>query len=58
MNEPQHGMIGIRTALILFAVLIAASCLTLKGPALVFALLIVGALAAKAVVHYLRQRIE
>lgn len=51
-------MIGIRAALILFAVLIVASCLTLKGPALVIALLIVGALAAKAIVHYFRRRIE
>lgn len=56
--EPERGVIGIRTALILFAVLITASCLTLKGTALVIALLIVGALAAKAVVHYFRQRIE
>ena len=56
--EPERGMIGIRAALILFAVLIAASCLALKGAALVIALLIVGALAAKSIVHYLRGRIE
>ena len=58
MPEPERGVIGVRGALILFAVLIAASCFTLKGPALVIALLIVGALAAKSVVHYFRRRIE
>lgn len=58
MPEPERGVIGIRTALILFAVLIAASCLALRGTALVIALLIVGALAAKSIVHYFRGRIE
>jgi hypothetical protein len=58
MSQPEQGVISIRTALILFAVLTAASCFALKGPALVIALLIIGALAAKAIVHYFRRRIE
>jgi hypothetical protein len=57
-TEPERGVIGIRTAIILYAVLIAASFFALKGTALVIALLIVGALAAKSVVHYFRQKIE
>ncbi|MBV8073246.1 MAG: hypothetical protein JO270_25340 [Acidobacteriaceae bacterium] len=57
-REGQGGVIGLRTALILYAVLIVASFATLKGAALVIALLIVGALAAKTVVHFFRGRIE
>ncbi len=56
--QTQRGAIGLRTALILFAALTGASIATLKGPALVIALLIVGALAAKSIVHYFRSRIE
>ena len=51
-------MIGLRTAMILFAILIAASFATLHGVALAVALIIVLALAAKAWVHHLRSRIE
>lgn len=51
-------MIGIRTALILFAVLTVASFVLLKGLALYFCLIIVGGLAAKAVVHYYRKRLD
>jgi hypothetical protein len=58
MPEPERGGISIRTALILFAILAAAACFTLKGPALVIALLIVGALAAKSIVHFFRRRID
>lgn len=60
MSEPEHqtGMIGIATAMLLFAVLAAVAFLTLKGPALYVILLIVFALAVKAYVHYLRQRLD
>jgi hypothetical protein len=51
-------MIGIRTAMVLYALLVIASFLTLKGVALIIALLIVFALAAKSFVHHLRSRIE
>ena len=51
-------MIGIRTALILYAALIAVSFLVLKGASLVIALLIVVALAVKSYVHHLRSRLE
>jgi len=51
-------MIGIRTALALYAALIAACFLTLKGASRYLALLIVVGLAAKSVVHYFRSRLE
>jgi hypothetical protein len=51
-------MIGFRTAMILFGVLAAVAFTTLKGAALWFALLIVLGLAAKALVHHLRSRVE
>lgn len=57
-RESQEGAIGIRTALILYAVLLGACFLALKGTALVIALLIVGALVAKSIVHYFRRRME
>ena len=56
-EDEQKSVIGIKTAMILFAVLAAFAFATLKGPALVIALLVVLALAAKAFVHHLRQRI-
>ena len=60
MSEPneRRSVIGIRTAVILFALLAVFAFETLKGPALYVALLIVLALAAKAFVHHLRSRIE
>lgn len=59
MNSPeeQKGMIGVKTALVLFAALVVFAFWALKGAALVLALLIVGALAAKTFVHHLRRRI-
>lgn len=56
-NEPR-SVIGISTAMILFALLAVFAFTMLKGPALYIALLIVLALAAKAFVHHLRSRIE
>lgn len=60
MNPPEHsrGVIGFRTALILFGLLVVASFATLKGTALFIALIIVLGLAAKSYVHHLRRRIE
>lgn len=57
-EEEHKGVIGIATAMLLFAVLAAFAFLTLKGTALIIALLIVLALAAKAFVHHLRRRIS
>ncbi len=59
-SKPATGriLIGIRTAMILYAALIGISFALLKGTALWLALLIVGALAAKSIVHYLRGRID
>ncbi len=56
--EPSRSLIGLRTALILYAVLTVFAVLTLKGTALTLTLLIVGALAVKSVLHYLRERLE
>ena len=56
--EPPRSVIGLRTALILYALLTAFAVWTLKGTALVIALLIVGALAVKSVLHYFRERME
>jgi hypothetical protein len=51
-------MIGIRTALLLYALLVIASLVTLKGTPLALALIIVIALAVKSYVHHLRSRLE
>ena len=56
--EQPQSVIGIRTAMILFALLAVLAWVALKGPALYLALLIVLALAVKAFVHHLRSRIE
>ena len=55
MNE-RKTLIGWRTATILYALLVIASLLTLKGKALGLALIIVGGLAAKSVLHYWREK--
>jgi hypothetical protein len=58
-DEEQHkGMISIGTALVLFAALAALSMVTLKGVALAFALIVIGGLAIKSYVHFLRSRLE
>ncbi|HEX4751003.1 MAG TPA: hypothetical protein VH302_15795 [Bryobacteraceae bacterium] len=62
MNDGQQhkekGIINIQTAMGLFALLAVVSVLTLKGIALAFALIVIGGLAAKAYVHFLRSRLE
>ena len=60
MSTPESGrsVIGLRTALILYALLVVFAVWTLKGTALIIALLIVGALAVKSVLHYFRERME
>jgi hypothetical protein len=50
-------MIGIKTAIVLFAVLFGLSFVVLKGPARYLCLIVIGGLAAKSVVHYYRGRI-
>ena len=57
-SEQPRGVIGFRTALLLFAVLVVVAFATLKGMALALALIIVLALAVKTCVHHLRRRIE
>jgi hypothetical protein len=51
-------LIGAKIAIILYACLILASFLTLKGTPLYLALVIVGGLAVKSFTHYLRNRME
>lgn len=58
LPQPSHSLIGFRTAMILFAALAGFAIATLKGTALVFALLIVFALAAKSFIHRIRSRME
>lgn len=58
MKSEGESMIGLRTALILYAVLVMIAFLTLKGAARTVTLLIVGALVAKSIVHYYRDRME
>ena len=50
-------MIGFRTALLLFALLLVLSLFLLHGKLLYLALIIVGALAAKSALHYYRQKL-
>jgi predicted membrane protein len=57
-HEESRSVIGFRTAMILFATLVVICFAALNGTALVIALIIVFALAAKAYVHHLRNRIE
>jgi hypothetical protein len=57
-NEPSRSAIGLRTALVLYALLIVAAFATLKGTALAVAVLIVLALAAKSYLHHVRDRMS
>jgi Flp pilus assembly protein TadB len=54
----QEGMIRLRTALILFAILTALSLWLLKGVILYLTLILIAALAGKSYVHHLRKRID
>ncbi len=58
MNPPGESVISLRTALLLYAVLIIVALTTLKGVARTLTLLIVGALVAKSLIHYYRDRME
>ena len=57
-QEPTRSVIGLRTALILYALLIVAAFFTLKGTALAIAVLVVFLLAVKSYVHHVRSRME
>ena len=60
MSQPEYsrGVIGLRTALLLYGLLVVAAFAKLKGTALVIALIIVLGLAAKTYVQHLRDRME
>ena len=51
-------VIGPWTAFVLYGLLVGAALWTLKGKPLILALIIVGALAAKSVVHWLREKAQ
>jgi hypothetical protein len=51
-------MIGGKTAFVLYAMLIAFAVKTLKGTALIIAIVIVLGLAVKSYLDYLRRRLE
>ncbi len=54
----MNTLIGIRTAMVLYGLLLLASVLTLSGAALALALIVVLALAVKSYLHHLRSRLE
>lgn len=56
--DPSRTVIGIRTAMVLYALLLVAAFATLKGTALYIALIIVLGIAVKTYLHHLRSRIE
>lgn len=58
MSEPGRSLISLRTALLLYALLVVLSFATLKGNARILSLLIIGALVVKSIVHYYRERME
>jgi hypothetical protein len=58
MKPEGESVISLRTALLLYAALVVLAFVTLTGNARIFALLIVGALVAKSVLHYYRDRME
>jgi hypothetical protein len=60
MNRPEghKGVIGIGTATVLYVLLAAWAVATLKGIPLAVALIIVGGLAVKSYVHFLRSRLQ
>lgn len=58
MKPEGDSLISLRTALLLYGVLVILAFLTLKGAARTLTLLIVGALVAKSIVHYYRDRME
>jgi len=58
MKPEGESVIGLRTALLLYGVLVIVAFLTLKGAARTLTLIIVGALVAKSIVHYYRERME
>lgn len=58
MRPEGESVIGLRTALLLYGVLVILAFITLKGAARTLTLLIVGALVAKSIIHYYRDRME
>jgi hypothetical protein len=58
MRPEGEPVIGLRTALLLYGVLVVLAFLTLKGAPRTLTLVIVGALVAKSIVHYYRDRME
>lgn len=50
-------MISLRTAVLLYALLAAISLATLKGKALAFALVLIGALLAKSLLYQYKSRL-
>jgi len=61
MNEPEDrppGMIGARTAAILYLVLAAIAVAVLRGKPLFVGLIIIAGLAAKSFLHHWKQKHE
>ncbi len=58
MNPDSRGLIGLRTAILIYALLAVFAALTLKGNARLIVLLVVVLLALKTYVHHIRRRLE
>jgi hypothetical protein len=56
-SEPSRSIIGMRTAMVLYALLLVAAFISLKGTALYIALVIVLGIAVKTYLHHLRGRL-
>ena len=58
LDRASGGVISFRTAILLYIVLTISACMLLKGRALALGLILIGGLAAKTYVHWLRQRMQ
>jgi hypothetical protein len=57
-REPMRGIIGFRTALLLYALLFAGAAYTLRGNLRLAAMVVIGLLCVKSCVHYFQRRLN
>ena len=57
-SEEPRTLIGYRTAMMIYGVLVVIAFVTLKRTALYLTLLILGALAVKTYIHHVRSHLE
>jgi uncharacterized membrane protein len=56
--EPTHGMIGFRTALLLYALLLAGAAYALRGSLRLALLAVIVLLLVKSCLHYFHRRLD